>query len=72
MVEDTVRNLRAAKALGMTTILIGSDGATQVSMPMHDAADIVVDSLLDVGHVVRSLLAGPGEPRSKINEHDKE
>jgi putative hydrolase of the HAD superfamily len=72
MVEDTVRNLHTAKALGMTTILIASDGETQGPMPTDDAADFVVDSLLDVGNVVGSLLAGPAEPWSKINEYDKE
>jgi len=50
MVEDWVSNLQAAKELGMTTILVGTEGA--------DHVDFLVDSVLEVGEVVRSILEG--------------
>ncbi len=44
MVEDSARNLRPAKALGMTTVLVGAE---------HDeSADFVVRDVLEVGQVV--------------------
>jgi len=44
MVEDSARNLRPAKALGMTTILVDGPSAPWV--------DYVVDDVLDVGDVI--------------------
>ncbi len=48
MVEDTVSNLRAAQALGMTTVLVDGDPAPWV--------DFTVASVLDVGGVVDGLV----------------
>ncbi|MCS6772763.1 MAG: pyrimidine 5'-nucleotidase [Thermoflexales bacterium] len=47
-VEDTPANTRAARALGMTTVL--------VDCPEPDAADYYVPSVLDVGAVVQRLI----------------
>ncbi|GIV83411.1 MAG: pyrimidine 5'-nucleotidase [Candidatus Roseilinea sp.] len=47
-VEDTPVNARAARAIGMTTILI--------ECPPSDAADYFLDSVLDVGPLVTRLL----------------
>jgi putative hydrolase of the HAD superfamily len=48
-VEDTPANARAARALGMTTVL--------VECPPSDAADYFLDSVLEVGQLVAELLA---------------
>ena len=48
MVEDSARNLRPAKSLGMTTVL--------VDVEPDGNADFVVENVLDVGEVVKSLL----------------
>ena len=48
MVEDTVPNLRAARALGMTTVLVDGEPAPWV--------DFAVASVLDVEGVVDALL----------------
>jgi putative hydrolase of the HAD superfamily len=48
MVEDWISNLRVAKELGMTTILVGTEGAAHV--------DYVVTSVLDVEQIVRGIL----------------
>ncbi|MCS6848780.1 MAG: pyrimidine 5'-nucleotidase [Anaerolineae bacterium] len=48
-VEDTPVNTRAARAIGMTTILI--------ECPPSDAADYFLDHILDVGPLVASLLS---------------
>lgn len=48
MVEDLARNLEPAKALGMTTVLVGSDGGGSVA----EHADFVVSSVLEVGALV--------------------
>ncbi len=48
-VEDTPANARAARAIGMTTVLI--------ECPPSDAADYFLDSVLDVGQLVAELLA---------------
>jgi len=48
-VEDSVRNLRPAKALGMTTILVG-DGATS-----DPAVDFRVGTILEAGAVLQRL-----------------
>lgn len=50
-VEDTPVNARAARAIGMTTILI--------ECPPSDAADYFLDNILDVGPLVASLLNVP-------------
>ncbi|MFN4293493.1 MAG: pyrimidine 5'-nucleotidase [Thermoflexales bacterium] len=47
-VEDTPVNTRAARAIGMTTVLI--------ECPPSDAADYFLDSILDVGPLVAELL----------------
>jgi putative hydrolase of the HAD superfamily len=49
MVEDSARNLRPAKELGLTTILVGSEDEAFV--------DCTVESVLEVGQVVDRLLA---------------
>ena len=49
-VEDTPVNTRAARAIGMTTILI--------ECPPSDAADYFLDRVLDVGPLVAGLLNG--------------
>jgi len=49
-VEDTPVNTRAARLIGMTTILI--------ECPTSDAADYFLDRVLDVGPLVASLLNG--------------
>jgi putative hydrolase of the HAD superfamily len=48
MVEDSARNLNPAKALGMTTVLVG--GLPDWSV------DFVVEDILKVGHVVNRIL----------------
>ena len=48
MVEDSVRNLRPAKSLGLTTVLVGTEPDEHV--------DFVVGSVLEVGKVVSGLL----------------
>jgi putative hydrolase of the HAD superfamily len=65
MVEDSMRNLRPAKALGLTTVLVDAHGslartgrsAALAEMPGRDA-DFVVAHVLDVGRVVAQVLAG--------------
>ena len=52
MVEDWASNLEAAKELGMTTILVGTERS--------DHVDYVVDGVLDVEHVVRRVLSADG------------
>jgi pyrimidine 5'-nucleotidase len=47
-VEDTPANTRAARAIGITTVLI--------ECPPSDAADYFLDSVLDVGTLVAELL----------------
>jgi putative hydrolase of the HAD superfamily len=48
MVEDTLRNLRAAKNLGLATVLVNAEPA--------DYVDFVVRDVLEVGQVVNGLL----------------
>jgi len=48
MVEDSARNLRPAKALGMTTVLVNA--------PPDWSVDFVVGDVLQVGQVVNKLL----------------
>jgi putative hydrolase of the HAD superfamily len=54
-VEDTPVNTRAARRIGMTTILI--------ECPPSDAADYFLDRVLDVGPLVADLLNGRMEQR---------
>jgi putative hydrolase of the HAD superfamily len=50
MVEDTARNLRPAKGLGMTTVLVSPpDGADL------DGVDYVIDRIADIEQVVREV-----------------
>lgn len=56
MVEDSTRNLRAAKALGLTTMLVGQDGARGLSEVADENVDFVLENVLDVGRVVSGLL----------------
>jgi putative hydrolase of the HAD superfamily len=56
MIEDTVRNLRPAKALGLTTVLVSSDGSAEPhGVPDRDV-DFLVESVLEVGEIVSGLL----------------
>jgi putative hydrolase of the HAD superfamily len=48
MVEDSARNLRPAKELGLTTILVDAEADEYV--------DFAVESVLEVGRVVDRLL----------------
>lgn len=52
LVEDSARNLRPAKALGMTTVLVGSD-------PPDENTDYVVRDVLEVARLVEEILALP-------------
>jgi putative hydrolase of the HAD superfamily len=56
MVEDSARNLQAAKALGMTTALVGQDGSRATASPSDGSVDYVVENLSELGQVVQSLL----------------
>lgn len=67
MVEDSAHNLRPAKELGLTTILLDAGGSTEGSTvssaePRVETPDEFVDfavgSVLDVGRVVDALLDG--------------
>ncbi len=40
LVEDNVRNLLPAKALGMITVLVDAEGATGVDFVIHEVSDI--------------------------------
>ena len=51
IVEDSVRNLRPAKALGLTTILVDAEP--------DDSVDFAVESVLEVSRVVDDLLGLP-------------
>ena len=55
MVEDIARNLRPAKALGLTTVLVNADGSTEFAQVPDESVDFVVGSVLEVGWVVRGL-----------------
>jgi len=52
MVEDSVRNLRPAKALGLTAVLVGAESDENV--------DFAVANVLEVGQVVIDLLHHEG------------
>jgi putative hydrolase of the HAD superfamily len=51
IVEDNVRNLRPAKALGMTTVLV--DGHDQ-----EDVVDYTIAQIEDIAHVLQALPGG--------------
>jgi putative hydrolase of the HAD superfamily len=53
LVEDNVRNLRPAKQLGMTTVMVGDH------LPETDAVDYHAPDILNVGEIVERLV-GPG------------
>ena len=52
LVEDAARNLRPAKALGMTTVLVDAEP--------DEGVDFVVGNVLEVGQVVSELLEPVG------------
>lgn len=56
MVEDSVRNLRAAKALGMTTVLVGQNGSSGGNATSDEIVDFCTENVLGVGQVVQKLL----------------
>jgi putative hydrolase of the HAD superfamily len=56
MVEDSLRNLHAAKALGLTTVLVNTDNAAPHEISVRDGVDFVVENILEVGPIVRTLL----------------
>lgn len=56
MVEDNVRNLRPAKALGMTTVLV-YDGAE--TPDRDDAVDFAISRIEEIGRVLDSLSDRP-------------
>jgi putative hydrolase of the HAD superfamily len=59
LVEDNLRNLRPAKDLGMTTVLVGSDGA-------DDSVDYAIHRIEEIGdvlHHVSSHHLPPDSPR---------
>jgi putative hydrolase of the HAD superfamily len=53
MIEDTAHNLRPAKALGLTTVLVSADGSAG---PPEEGVDFLVESVLEVGKIVNDLL----------------
>lgn len=55
MVEDSARNLRAAKALGMTTVWVGTNGSRGLTGAPAESVDFEVRNVLEVGQVVQSL-----------------
>jgi putative hydrolase of the HAD superfamily len=50
MVEDTARNLRPAKALGMTTVLVDPPVGADV-----DGADHIIQEVAEIGDIVAGL-----------------
>ena len=51
MIEDTVRNLRPAKAVGMATVLVSPPPGADVQ-----GADYVIDRIADIGRVVKEVV----------------
>ena len=51
LVEDNVRNLRPARALGMVTVLVDSEGE-------HDGADYAIQRVEEIGDVLHHLDTG--------------
>ena len=67
MVEDSARNLRPAKALGLTTVLVDADGSlarmdcsAELAEIPGGGVDFVVAHVLEVGQVVTDLLHPEG------------
>ena len=60
MVEDSPRNLPAAKATGMTTILVGTEPRSEGMDVAEEYVDFAVKSILDVELVIEGLLAEDG------------
>ena len=56
MVEDSARNLQAAKGLGMRTILVSQDGAQGQTVATHQSVDFVINDVLGVGQIVHNLM----------------
>lgn len=56
MVEDSPRNLPPAKAVGMTTILVGPETGAESSDTDERFIDFTVESVLDVEEVIDYLL----------------
>lgn len=76
MVEDSPRNLPPAKAIGMTTILIGGDERPERVEVDEACIDFVVESVLEVERVVEEILqsapdgtSGNGEAASNAEEN---
>lgn len=63
MVEDSARNLPAAKALGLTTILIEAHQAGSSAAAPDPSIDFVVHSVREVGRVVDRILGTDGRGR---------
>jgi putative hydrolase of the HAD superfamily len=60
MVEDSAHNLRPAKALGLTTVLVGADSSSAFAEVSDGDVDFVVESVLEVGRIVNGLLYAAG------------
>jgi putative hydrolase of the HAD superfamily len=56
MVEDSARNLQAAKALGMTTMLLSQDGALGQTGAADQSVDFIIDDVLQVGQLLQNLM----------------
>jgi putative hydrolase of the HAD superfamily len=57
MVEDSARNLSAAKTLRITTVLVAQDGTRELIGNDDGSVDFVLGDILDVGQVVGDLVA---------------
>jgi FMN phosphatase YigB (HAD superfamily) len=59
LIEDSARNLRPGKALGMTTILIDSDDCVDVDYCVHDILSVrdVVEAAMEQ-HAARGKVTG--------------
>jgi len=57
LVEDNIRNLKPAKALGMVTVLVPDDGAAPAGA--EGVVDYTIPAIEDIGEVV-SRLPAPG------------
>ncbi len=66
MVEDSPRNLPAAKAVGMTTVLVLDGRGTDVKDDVQDAVDFTVDGVLEVEQVVHRLLESPSSEIGRV------
>jgi putative hydrolase of the HAD superfamily len=54
IVEDSARNLAPARAMGMLGVLVGNGSST--TQHALDVADIVIDSILELGEAIRPLI----------------